>query len=106
MIRLSILYPNVEGGRFDMEYYVHVHMPMSIEKLSPALKGVSVDEGFKVPEVPGVQPPYVAAAHMLFDSLDAFLAAFTPHATDLQGDMPNYTDIQPVYQFSEVRIHA
>lgn len=33
-----------------------------------------------------------------------FMAAFTPHAAVLQGDMPNYTDIEPVIQINEVLI--
>jgi len=32
------------------------------------------------------------------------MAAFLPHATRLQGDLPNYTDIKPVIQVSEVLI--
>ena len=35
----------------------------------------------------------------------AFLAAFLPHAQVLQGDMPNYTDIEPVMQFSEIKLN-
>jgi hypothetical protein len=27
-----------------------------------------------------------------------------PHAPELQGDIPNYTDLQPVIQISEVLI--
>jgi uncharacterized protein (TIGR02118 family) len=104
MIKLSILYPNKEGGRFDIDYYIDVHMPMSIEKLSPALRGVSVDQGLNIPEIPGKQPTFIAAAHMLFDSIAAFQEAFTPHSALLQGDMQNYTDIEPIYQFNEVRI--
>ncbi len=104
MIKLSILYPNKDGGRFDMDYYINIHMPMSIKKLSPALKGVSVDQGLDIPELPGKQPTYIAATHMLFDSMAAFQETFTPHSALLQGDMINYTDIEPVYQFSEPRI--
>jgi len=40
--------------------------------------------------------------HFLFDSPEDFLAAFMPHATTLQEDIPNYTDIQPLIQFSDV----
>ncbi len=36
--------------------------------------------------------------------MEDFLAAFTPQAALLQGDMPNYTDIQPVIQISVVEI--
>ncbi len=42
--------------------------------------------------------------HYLFDSAEDFLAVFQQHATLLQGDMPNYTDIQAVIQFSAVEI--
>jgi len=27
-----------------------------------------------------------------------------PHYVELQGDIPNYTDIEPVVQISEIRI--
>jgi hypothetical protein len=42
--------------------------------------------------------------HFLFDTVEDFLAAFMPNAQVLQGDMPNYTDIEPVIQFNEVLI--
>ena len=28
MIKVSVLYPNSAGGRFDIAYYVDKHMPM------------------------------------------------------------------------------
>jgi uncharacterized protein (TIGR02118 family) len=40
--------------------------------------------------------------HLLFNSIEDFIAAFTPHAEVLQGDIANYTDIEPVIQFNEV----
>ena len=39
-----------------------------------------------------------------FDSAEVFAAAFGPHAAELQGDAPNYANIQPVVQISEVLI--
>jgi hypothetical protein len=45
---------------------------------------------------------YVAMCHFLFNSIEDFMAVFVPHAASLQSDMPNYTDIKPVIQFSEV----
>ena len=46
----------------------------------------------------------LAMCQYLFDSLEDFLAAFNPHAAFLQGDMVNYTDIQPIIQISAVEI--
>lgn len=106
MIKISILYPNHKDSRFDMDYYVETHMPLSIKLLSthPGFKGVSAEQGLAGP-APGSEPAYVAMCHFLFTSADDFLAAFMPHAPVLQGDMPNYTDIEPVIQFSELLIH-
>ena len=103
MIRVNIFYPNKEGGRFDLDYYLNTHMPMAIEKLGPSLKGVSVEHGVSGVQ-PGIKPAYVAMCNYTFDSAEAFLAAFIPQSQVLQGDIPNYTDIEPVIQFSEIKI--
>ena len=105
MIRISILYPNNKGSRFDFSYYVETHMPMSIKLLSahPGFKGVSAEHGLGG-AVSGSEPTYIAMCHFLFSSVEDFLAAFMPNAEVLQRDMPNYTDIEPVIQFNEVLI--
>lgn len=105
MVKISILYPNKPGARFDFPYYTEQHMPRSIELLGahPGFKGVSVERGISG-AAPDSAPDYVAMCHFLFDSAEAFLQAFMPHAPELQGDMGNYTDIQPVIQVSEVLI--
>jgi uncharacterized protein (TIGR02118 family) len=105
MIKISILYPNNKGARFDMSYYINTHMPLSIGLLSAhsGFKGVSVEHGFGG-AMPGTDAAYVVMCHFLFDSTEDFMTAFTPHAAELQGDMPNYTDIAPVIQISEVLI--
>lgn len=105
MTKISILYPNQLGARFDFAYYVEKHMPMSIERLSdhPGFRGVSVERGLEG-GIPGSEAAYVAMCHYQFDSVENFMAAFTPHAAALQVDMPNYTDIEPVIQVNEVLI--
>lgn len=105
MTKISILYPGRAGSRFDMGYYLEKHMPLSIGLLSrhAGFRGVSVERGVAGAE-PGSDPRYIALCHYLFESAAAFVAAFSPHATALQGDMANYTDIAPVIQFSEVLI--
>jgi len=42
--------------------------------------------------------------HYYFDSLENFMAAFMPHAKELQGDIVNYTNIEPTIQINEVKI--
>ena len=105
MIKISILYPNTKDSRFDMSYYIDTHMPLSISLLSthPGFKSVSVEHGLGG-AIPGTDAAYIAMCHYLFNSAEDFMAAFTPHAAVLQSDMPNYTDIEPIIQISEVLI--
>lgn len=103
MIRVNILYPNNEGTRFDLDYYCNVHMPMSIQKLGSALKGVTVEHGFSG-TAPGSGPAYVAMCHLRFESVEAFLEAFSPYAEELQRDIAEFTNVEPVIQFSEEKI--
>ena len=105
MVRISILYPNSKGSRFDVVYYVERHMPRSIQLLSahPGFRGVSVEKGIAGAE-PNSAPAYSAMCHFLFETVEDFVSAFLPHAAELQGDMPNYTDVSPLIQINEVLI--
>lgn len=103
MIRVSAFYPSSEGKRFDMAYYCTQHIPMVLRKLAGACKQSQIDQGLGGVQ-PGSKPTYVAMAHFLFDSVESFQAAFAPHADAIMGDIPNYTDIAPILQVSEVRM--
>jgi len=103
MIKVSVFYPNREGSKFDMDYYCKSHIPMVQQKLGAACKSVAVEHGLGG-AAPGSRPSYVAMGHLYFDSVEAFQAAFGPHAQAIMADVPNYTDIEPVIQVSEVKI--
>ena len=105
MTKISILYPGSENSRFDFRYYVEKHMPMSIGLLGahPGFRGVSVERGVSG-GIPGTSAAYAAMCHFSFDSVENFMAAFLPHAEVLQGDIQNYTDVEPVIQVNEVLI--
>ena len=51
---------------------------------------------------PDAPAPYIAMCHIFCDSVEAFQSGFGPHAQELMGDIPNYTDLSPVVQISEV----
>jgi uncharacterized protein (TIGR02118 family) len=105
MIKACIFYPHTPGARFDFDYYISRHMPRSIELLSahPGFRRVTVEQGLSG-TAPDSPPTYVAGCFYTFDSIATFLAAFMPHAEELQGDMRHYTDIAPQIQFNEIRI--
>jgi uncharacterized protein (TIGR02118 family) len=64
---------------------------------------VSVERGV-AGAAPGSEAPFVAMCQFVFDTLEDFAAEFTPHAAELQADIPAYTDIAPVIQISVVEI--
>jgi uncharacterized protein (TIGR02118 family) len=103
MIKVSVLYPNQGGGRFDISYYCNKHIPLVRKLLSPALKSVAVEQGI-AGQAPGSSAPYLAMGHLLFESVEEFQRSFSPHAQTIMSDIPNYTNTQPIIQISEVKM--
>jgi uncharacterized protein (TIGR02118 family) len=100
MIKLTVVYPYSEGKNFDMDYYCNKHMAMVSAFLGDTLKGMAVEKG-----IAGVAPnstaPYAAIGNMYFDSIEAFQDSFS-RADQLMADIPNFTNIEPIFQISEV----
>jgi uncharacterized protein (TIGR02118 family) len=103
MIKLTILYPNEPGKRFDVDYYCNKHMPMAREKLGKACKGAAVEQGL-AGGAPGTPASYIVIASLTFDSIADFQTASAGCADALAADLPNYTDIQPIVQISEIKL--
>ena len=100
MIKVTVFYPNGEGKTFDMDYYCNKHIVMVSTLSGDALKGMTVEKG-----IAGIAPnslaPYAAIGNMYFDTVEAFQGAFSK-ADQLMGDIPNFTNIEPIFQISEV----
>ena len=103
MIKVSVFYANNEGAKFDMDYYCNQHIPMVRQKLGPACRNAAAEQGL-TGATPGSRPAFIAMGHLYFDSVEAFQTAFGPHAQAIMADIPNYTDIQPTIQISDVKI--
>jgi uncharacterized protein (TIGR02118 family) len=103
MIKVSVLYPSDKGSKFDIDYYCKKHMPMVQEKLGAACNKIAVEHGIEG-GAPGSKPGFAAMGHLYFDTVEAFRAAFGPHAKEIMADVPNYTDIPPTLQISEVKV--
>src|SRR5688572_33121589 len=99
MIKVSVLYPRDAGSTFNMDYYLNRHIPMVQAKLGTACKSADVEEGLGG-ATPGSPPAFSAMGHLYFDSVEAFEAAFGPHADAIMADIPNYTNVQPTIQVS------
>ena len=101
MIKVSVMYPHKPGARFDHDYYRDTHMPLVAARMGAHCLKYAIDKGL-AGGAPGTPPPYVGMCHIFAESVESFNAGFAPHAKEILGDIPNYTDLQPVLQFSEV----
>jgi len=50
---------------------------------------------------PNDPPPFIAVAHLYFNTVDEVHAAFMAHARAIISDISNYTEIKPQFQISE-----
>ena len=100
MVILSVLYPASDGARFDGAYYDATHIPLVKSAFtSSGLTGVQVFKGLAAGD--GGAAPYVAMAHLAFESPEALQASLTgPRAGEVFADIGNFTDITPITQVS------
>lgn len=106
MIKVSVMYANEPGARFDHAYYRNKHMPLLKQRMGDACLYYTVDRGL-AGGAPGEAATYIGMCHIFCDSVEAFQTAFAPHAKEIMDDIPNYTDLAPTLQISEVVVgHA
>ena len=76
-------------------------MPLLKARMGSSCKYYTVDKGL-AGGTPGAPATYVAMCHFFCDSVEAYQRGFSPHVQEIMGDIPNYTDVSPVVQISEV----
>jgi uncharacterized protein (TIGR02118 family) len=101
MIKVTVMYPNTPGARFDHVYYRDKHMPLVQARMGKSCKRYSVDKGL-AGGAPGAPAPYVAMCHIFCESLESFQRGFGPHEQEIVADILKYTNLSPVIQISEV----
>ena len=101
MIKVSVMYANKPGARFNHVYYRDTHMPLVKARMGDRCRFYTVDKGLAGGS-PGEPAPYVGMCHIYCDSVEAFQAGFGPHAKEIMADIRNYTELAPIVQISEV----
>ena len=101
MIRISALYPNEAGSRFDADYYCNRHEPFAVGLLKP-FGLVETRSTIGVANIDGTPPAFWAISEMIFESRDRFDAAMTDCGERLFADIVNYTTVAPVLQISRL----
>ena len=97
MFFVSVMYPT--RPKFDLHYYVATHMKLVHERWDPlGLTGAYVLKGIGSP---AGAPTYQIMATLTWESPQAFQSAFGTHGKEIMDDIKNFTEAQPVVQFSE-----
>lgn len=100
MLRVQVMYPNEPGKKFDMDYYLNKHMIMVNNAIGDlGLVRTEVDKGMGgMGDSPA---PFVAIGYMYFEDMET-LQKCMAKGQDMMADLPNFTDIQPQVQISEI----
>jgi uncharacterized protein (TIGR02118 family) len=101
MICVSVMYPSGPGKHFDQAYYEQTHRPLVLDRLAKyGIKRYDIHQGLSS-LAPGSEPMFACVGNLFFNTVDEFQQGMTAHGLELQADIPNFTDIQPVFQISE-----
>ncbi len=85
---INILYPVGDDTTFDMDYYTSTHMPMFAEACGEAMSGWGA--------ATAMGDDYHCFAWATITDMDAYQAAMKEHGGKIIGDVPNYTNSQPI----------
>ena len=92
---LTILYPNSEGVRWDVDYYRKGHMPLIMRLYgTKAIKRFELRKGDASME--GGKPDYIGTVNIYIADAKAFEEAGRQHTQALVDDVPNFSSVPPV----------
>jgi uncharacterized protein (TIGR02118 family) len=101
MYKVSVMYPTQKNGNFDVDYYCTKHLELVEKYMKPfglirfeILKGIS--GGGDSP------PPFAYIGNMYFETGDGYEKAIAASKGVLRNDVPNFTNITPMRQISEI----
>ncbi|GER90761.1 hypothetical protein KDW_49230 [Dictyobacter vulcani] len=100
MFCASVAYPAQQGKKFDFDYFAHKHVPLFAHLLGANCVRFEVHKNLAAPGAPA--PAFIGVAYFWVQSGEEFGAALAQHGQEIYGDIPNFTDIEPLRQWSEV----
>ncbi|HKF39124.1 MAG TPA: EthD family reductase [Ktedonobacteraceae bacterium] len=100
MFCASVAYPIKQGGTFDFDYFAHKHAPLFARLLGENCVRFEVHKSLASPGAPA--PSFLGVAYFWVKSGEAFGAALAQYDQEIYGDIPHFTDIEPIRQWSEV----
>ena len=101
MFKVSVMYPNEDGARFDLDYYQNNHMKQ-VEKLMKPYGLIKTSVELGISGGANLPPPYVCIGCLFFETEDGYDRGIGGAGKVLREDIKNYNDIKPVRQMSEI----
>jgi uncharacterized protein (TIGR02118 family) len=93
---LTILYPNSDGVRWDVDYYRTGHMPLIMRLYgAKAIKRFELRKGDSG-QAPGSKPSFIGSVNIYINEQAAFDAAGKEHGPTLVKDVPNFSSVNPI----------
>ena len=99
-ITLTVMYPNTPGSKFDMDYYMGSHLDLVGKLWGDNLISARAVKGIGTPD-PDTPAPYQVMAILEIESVDILHQMIEEHGEAVMGDIPNFTDTEPIIQISE-----
>ncbi|KAH6892892.1 ethyl tert-butyl ether degradation EthD [Thelonectria olida] len=99
---ITVLFPNEPDAKYDIDYYTTKHMPL-IQTLWGKY-GVKSWSATKFANgINGSAPVYTFGSIVVWDNQEQVKTAFSgPEADEIMGDVPNFSNKQPVFLFGDV----
>jgi uncharacterized protein (TIGR02118 family) len=92
---LTILYPNGEGVRWDVDYYRTGHMPLIMRLYgTKAIKRFELRKGDQ--NMAGAKPDFIGSVNIYIADQKAFEAAGKEHGNTLREDVPHFSSVNPI----------
>ena len=100
MFCASVAYPIQQGGTFNFDYFANKHVPLFARFLGDNCVRFEVHKSLATPGAPA--PNFIAVAYFWVKSGEDFGAALARYNEEIYSDIPKFTDIEPIRQWSEV----
>jgi uncharacterized protein (TIGR02118 family) len=92
---LTILYPNSEGVKWDVDYYRKNHMTLIMRLYGEkAIKRFELRKGDK--NMAGAKPDFIGTVNIYIQDQKAFDEAGKQHGQTLRDDVPHFSSVMPV----------
>ncbi len=91
---LTILYPNSDGAKWDIDYYRANHMTLIMRLYgTKAIKRFELRKGDK--NMAGAKPEFIGTVNIYIQDQKAFDEAGKQHGQTLRNDVPNFSSVFP-----------